>query len=134
MVNIMDHENREVVERFPLHLVREPTAFTSTDPKVRVSPDVHEKKGESQPRYPRIPRLESALISIDSITRVTDSTVRDSLKGFTSTHRSQGESLPRHIHGCHTKMRVNLDIYGFQDQSHRFQGERQTKGVHIHRS
>jgi hypothetical protein len=44
MVNIMDHENREVVERFPLHLVREPTAFTSTDPKVRVSPDVHEKK------------------------------------------------------------------------------------------
>ena len=37
MVNIMDHENREVVERFPLHLVREPTAFTSTDPKVRVS-------------------------------------------------------------------------------------------------
>lgn len=33
MVNIMDHENREVVERFPLHLVREPTAFTSTDPK-----------------------------------------------------------------------------------------------------
>jgi len=33
MVNIMDHENREVVERFPLHLVREPTAFTSNDPK-----------------------------------------------------------------------------------------------------
>jgi hypothetical protein len=41
MVNIMDHENREVVERFPLHLVREPTAFTSTDPKVRVSSDIH---------------------------------------------------------------------------------------------
>merc|ERR1719447_1854941 len=33
MVNIMDYENREVVERFPLHLVREPTAFTSNDPK-----------------------------------------------------------------------------------------------------
>jgi len=33
MVNIMDHENREVVERFPLQLVREPTAFTSNDPK-----------------------------------------------------------------------------------------------------
>jgi len=33
MVNIMDHENKEVVERFPVHLVREPTAFTSTDPK-----------------------------------------------------------------------------------------------------
>ena len=36
MVNIMDHENREVVERFPLNLVREPTAFTSNDPKVRI--------------------------------------------------------------------------------------------------
>ena len=35
MVNIMDHENKEVVERFPIHLVREPTAFTSSDPKVR---------------------------------------------------------------------------------------------------
>ena len=34
MVNIMDHENKEVVERFPVHLVREPTAFTSNDPKV----------------------------------------------------------------------------------------------------
>lgn len=33
MVNIMDHENKEVVERFPIHLVREPTAFTSSDPK-----------------------------------------------------------------------------------------------------
>lgn len=33
MVNIMDHENKEVVERFPVHLVREPTAFTSNDPK-----------------------------------------------------------------------------------------------------
>jgi len=33
MVNIMDHENKEVVERFPAHLVREPTAFTSNDPK-----------------------------------------------------------------------------------------------------
>lgn len=33
MVNILDQENREVVERFPLHLVREPTAFTSNDPK-----------------------------------------------------------------------------------------------------
>ena len=35
MVNIMDHENKEIVERFPIHLVREPTAFTSSDPKVR---------------------------------------------------------------------------------------------------
>ena len=34
MVNIMDHENKEVVERFPVQLVREPTAFTSNDPKV----------------------------------------------------------------------------------------------------
>ena len=34
MVNIMDHENKEVVERFPAHFVREPTAFTSNDPKV----------------------------------------------------------------------------------------------------
>ncbi len=34
-VNIMDHENREVVEQFPISLVREPTAFTSNDPKVR---------------------------------------------------------------------------------------------------
>ena len=34
-MNIMDHENKEVVERFPVHLVREPTAFTSNDPKVR---------------------------------------------------------------------------------------------------
>lgn len=33
MVNIMDHENKEVVERFPAHFVREPTAFTSNDPK-----------------------------------------------------------------------------------------------------
>jgi epidermal growth factor receptor kinase substrate 8 len=33
LVNIMDHENKEVVERFPIHLVREPTAFTSNDPK-----------------------------------------------------------------------------------------------------
>jgi len=33
MVNIMDHENKEIVERFPIQLVREPTAFTSTDPK-----------------------------------------------------------------------------------------------------
>ncbi len=28
MINIMDHENKEIVERFPLGLVREPTAFT----------------------------------------------------------------------------------------------------------
>ena len=34
MVNILDQENREVVERFPLHLIRDPTAFTSNDPKV----------------------------------------------------------------------------------------------------
>ena len=40
MVNIMDNENREVVERFPLHLVREPTAFTSNDPKVEFSEDI----------------------------------------------------------------------------------------------
>jgi len=33
MINIMDHENKEIVERFPLGLVREPTAFTSSDPK-----------------------------------------------------------------------------------------------------
>jgi len=33
MVNILDQENREVVERFPLHLIRDPTAFTSNDPK-----------------------------------------------------------------------------------------------------
>lgn len=33
LVNIMDHENKEIVERFPLGLVREPTAFTSSDPK-----------------------------------------------------------------------------------------------------
>ena len=32
-VNIIDQENKEIVERFPLHLVREPTAFTSNDPK-----------------------------------------------------------------------------------------------------
>ena len=30
----MDHENKEVVERFPINFVREPTAFTSNDPKV----------------------------------------------------------------------------------------------------
>ena len=28
VVNIIDQENKEVVERFPLDLVREPTAFT----------------------------------------------------------------------------------------------------------
>merc|ERR1719361_2087431 len=33
MVNIMDNENKEIVERFPIQLVREPTAFTSNDPK-----------------------------------------------------------------------------------------------------
>ena len=33
MVNIMDQENKEIVEQFPLGLVREPTAFTSNDPK-----------------------------------------------------------------------------------------------------
>ena len=33
LVNIMDNENKESVERFPIHLVREPTAFTSNDPK-----------------------------------------------------------------------------------------------------
>merc|ERR1712012_1016749 len=33
MVNIMDHENKEIVERFPIQMVREPTAFTSNDPK-----------------------------------------------------------------------------------------------------
>jgi epidermal growth factor receptor kinase substrate 8 len=33
MINIMDNENKEVVEKFPLGLVREPTAFTSSDPK-----------------------------------------------------------------------------------------------------
>ncbi len=33
MVNIMDHENKETVEKFPIQLVREPTAFTSNDPK-----------------------------------------------------------------------------------------------------
>jgi hypothetical protein len=31
-----------VVVRFPLHLVREPTAFTSTDPKVTVSQENRE--------------------------------------------------------------------------------------------
>ena len=29
----MDNENKETVERFPIQLVREPTAFTSNDPK-----------------------------------------------------------------------------------------------------
>jgi len=33
VVNIIDQENKEIVERFPLDLVREPTAFTSNDPK-----------------------------------------------------------------------------------------------------
>ena len=33
LVNIMDHENKEIVEQFPLGLVREPTAYTSADPK-----------------------------------------------------------------------------------------------------
>jgi epidermal growth factor receptor kinase substrate 8 len=33
LVNIMDYENKEVVEQFPIGLVREPTAFTSNDPK-----------------------------------------------------------------------------------------------------
>ena len=33
MVNIIDQENKDIVERFPLELVREPTAFTSNDPK-----------------------------------------------------------------------------------------------------
>merc|ERR1712018_499430 len=33
MVNIMDNENKETVERFPIQMVREPTAFTSNDPK-----------------------------------------------------------------------------------------------------
>jgi epidermal growth factor receptor kinase substrate 8 len=33
IVNIMDHENKDIVEQFPLSLVREPTAFTSNDPK-----------------------------------------------------------------------------------------------------
>ena len=33
MVNIMDHENKEIVEQFPLGLVREPTAYTSADSK-----------------------------------------------------------------------------------------------------
>ena len=40
MVNIMDHENKEVVERFPINFVREPTAFTSNDPKVILDPRV----------------------------------------------------------------------------------------------
>jgi hypothetical protein len=122
MVNIMDHENREVVERFPLHLVREPTAFTSTDPKVRVSPYT-----STNPKV----RVSSDIHCFqDQSHRFHGERQPEGIH----IHRSQGESLPRHIHGCHTKMRVNLDIYGFQDQSHRFQGERQTKGVHIHRS
>ncbi len=33
LVHIMDHENKDVVEQFSLTLVREPTAFTSSDPK-----------------------------------------------------------------------------------------------------
>ncbi|XP_043207602.1 epidermal growth factor receptor kinase substrate 8-like isoform X2 [Amphibalanus amphitrite] len=32
-VVIVDHENGDLVERFPMHLIREPTAFTSNDPK-----------------------------------------------------------------------------------------------------
>lgn len=32
-VTILDYENGEVVERFPLNLIHEPTAFTSKDPK-----------------------------------------------------------------------------------------------------
>ena len=40
MVNIMDHENKEVVERFPINFVREPTAFTSNDPKVILDPRI----------------------------------------------------------------------------------------------
>ena len=32
-VTILDYENGEVVERFPLALIREPTDFTSRDPK-----------------------------------------------------------------------------------------------------
>lgn len=50
MVNIMDHENKEVVERFPIHLVREPTAFTSSDPKVSLE-DRRGTKYYSLPKY-----------------------------------------------------------------------------------
>lgn len=32
-VTILDYENGEIVERFPLSLIHEPTAFTSKDPK-----------------------------------------------------------------------------------------------------
>ncbi len=32
-INIMDNESKEIVERFPIRLVRDPTAFTSNDPK-----------------------------------------------------------------------------------------------------
>ncbi|XP_076058229.1 epidermal growth factor receptor kinase substrate 8-like isoform X3 [Oratosquilla oratoria] len=32
-VNILSHENGDVVEQFPIELIREPTAFTSDDPK-----------------------------------------------------------------------------------------------------
>ncbi|XP_037091670.1 epidermal growth factor receptor kinase substrate 8-like [Pollicipes pollicipes] len=32
-VVIVDHENGDLVERFPMQLIREPTAFTSNDPK-----------------------------------------------------------------------------------------------------
>jgi len=56
MVNIMDNENREVVERFPLHLVREPTAFTSNDPKVQ---------------FPRLSNYHNIYKYINMIVRVT---------------------------------------------------------------
>ena len=48
MVNIMDHENKEVVERFPAHFVREPTAFTSNDPKVGTELEVRNGWGEEK--------------------------------------------------------------------------------------
>jgi len=32
-INIMDNESQEIVEKFPIRLVRDPTSFTSNDPK-----------------------------------------------------------------------------------------------------
>ncbi|KAK2725043.1 epidermal growth factor receptor kinase substrate 8-like [Artemia franciscana] len=32
-VVIIDYENGEIIEKFPIHLIRDPTAFTSSDPK-----------------------------------------------------------------------------------------------------
>ena len=85
MVNIMDHENKDIVEQFPLGLVREPTAFTSNDPKELYNNILIYIVGHPQEESP-IP----SEMHIFQCVNVRARDVVEDLKGYMSGRRNYG--------------------------------------------